>query len=336
MGVVLAPSRCSSRSRNGYTAPPTITELGPTSSRALIIGPLTALHPEATGTGSSTASSSPASRCWWTTSPPASSAAHGRSSASTRSARSSSRSPRASAPSSNALVKPQPAAARVDHRRARQGAVPEQRDQQRRAHAARREQAQEAGKSILFMIESNPGPGLGILTRDAAVRPARRAPDGAGRDRRPLPRRHPRDLLPVRADEADPVIAAILGGAAACSLGASSASASSAPPRRARSSPTSWCRRRTRSCRTCRHRARRGGRRSSSVPLLLGFGRNEKTAMDLDEANAPQRAEQGPEDRRRRRLIEAAVGGRGILHPARPLSRRRAYARTNPPKETQT
>ena len=62
----------------------------------------------------------------------------------------------------------------------------------------------ENGKSILFMIETNPGPGLGLLLAYLLLRAAVAAPHDAGRDDHPLPRRHPRDLLPVRADEAAP------------------------------------------------------------------------------------------------------------------------------------
>ena len=63
-------------------------------------------------------------------------------------------------------------------------------------------QATETGKSILFMIESNPGPGLGLLLAYLLFGPRVAAPHRPGRDHHPLPRRHPRDLLPVRADEA--------------------------------------------------------------------------------------------------------------------------------------
>ena len=100
-----------------------------------------------------------------------------------------------------------PAAARVDHRRAGQGPVPEQRDQSRRPRRrSASPQAVETGKSILFMIETNPGPGLGILLAYLVLRSARPAADAPRSDHHPLLRRHPRDLLPVRADEpaADP------------------------------------------------------------------------------------------------------------------------------------
>ena len=71
---------------------------------------------------------------------------------------------RARATRSNWLVDAQPAAAREHLHRARQGAVPQQRHQPRRAHAARhRSRSQETGKSILFLLEANPGPGLGLL-----------------------------------------------------------------------------------------------------------------------------------------------------------------------------
>ena len=65
------------------------------------------------------------------------------------------------------------------------------------------QQAAQHGKSILFLLEANPGPGA----RSAAGLRDLRHGDGQGdRTRRrdhPVLRRHPRDLLPVRADEAD-------------------------------------------------------------------------------------------------------------------------------------
>ena len=66
------------------------------------------------------------------------------------------------------------------------------------------QQSLEQGKSILFLLEANPGPGLGILL--AYMFFGRGAGQGLGSRRRhhPVPRRHPRDLLPVRPDEADP------------------------------------------------------------------------------------------------------------------------------------
>ena len=65
------------------------------------------------------------------------------------------------------------------------------------------QQAAETGKSILFLLEANPGPGLGILLAFTffGVGPARASAPGA--DHHPVLRRHPRDLLPVRAHEAD-------------------------------------------------------------------------------------------------------------------------------------
>ena len=66
------------------------------------------------------------------------------------------------------------------------------------------QQSLEQGKSILFLLEANPGPGLGILL--AYMFFGKGAGQGVGARRRdhPLLRRHPRDLLPLRADEADP------------------------------------------------------------------------------------------------------------------------------------
>ena len=63
-------------------------------------------------------------------------------------------------------------------------------------------QALETGKSILFLLEANPGPGLGLLLAFIGLRQGRRQGVGPGCGDHPVLRRHPRDLLPVRADEA--------------------------------------------------------------------------------------------------------------------------------------
>jgi mannitol PTS system EIICBA or EIICB component len=58
------------------------------------------------------------------------------------------------------------------------------------------DQAQEAGKSILFMVETNPGPGVGILLAYSIF--------STGSRGHPVLRRNTRDLLPLRPDEAGP------------------------------------------------------------------------------------------------------------------------------------
>ena len=63
-------------------------------------------------------------------------------------------------------------------------------------------QALETGKSILFLLEANPGPGTRTPVGLHGVRQGRRARVGARRGDHPVLRRHPRDLLPLRADEA--------------------------------------------------------------------------------------------------------------------------------------
>ena len=63
-------------------------------------------------------------------------------------------------------------------------------------------EAAEQGKSILFLIEANPGPGLGLLLAFTRLRQGHRQGVGTRRGRHPVLRRHPRDLLPLRADEA--------------------------------------------------------------------------------------------------------------------------------------
>ena len=62
------------------------------------------------------------------------------------------------------LVDDEPAAADEHHHRAGEGAVPQQRDQPRRADAARHPAGRpKTGSSILFLLEANPGPGVGLL-----------------------------------------------------------------------------------------------------------------------------------------------------------------------------
>ena len=50
------------------------------------------------------------------------------------------------------------------------------------------EQARQTGQSIMFLLETNPGPGLGVLL---GLRARRGAFVGAGSDRHPVLRRHP-------------------------------------------------------------------------------------------------------------------------------------------------
>ena len=64
-------------------------------------------------------------------------------------------------------------------------------------------EAAEQGKSILFLLEANPGPGLGLLLAYTHLRQGPRQGLGPGCGDHPVLRRHPRDLLPVRADEAE-------------------------------------------------------------------------------------------------------------------------------------
>ena len=65
------------------------------------------------------------------------------------------------------------------------------------------EEAAEAGKSVLFLLEANPGPGLGLLLAYTFFgRGVAKATAPGARDH-PVLRRHPRGLLPVRADEAE-------------------------------------------------------------------------------------------------------------------------------------
>ena len=73
------------------------------------------------------------------------------------------------------------------------------------------DQAAENGKSILFLLEANPGPGLGLLLAFMFFGKGIAKARPPARDH-PLLRRHPRDLLPLRADEAELILAMIAGG----------------------------------------------------------------------------------------------------------------------------
>ena len=64
------------------------------------------------------------------------------------------------------------------------------------------QQAAENGKSILFLLEANPGPGAGLLIAYCHLRHRRGQEHRPGGVDHPVLRRHPRDLLPVRAAEA--------------------------------------------------------------------------------------------------------------------------------------
>ena len=95
------------------------------------------------------------------------------------------------------------------------------------------------GKSILFMLEANPGPGAGPAARLHVLRPALAASDGPGRADHPVLRRHPRDLLPLRADAAqDRSSPPSPAGRRASRSSRRSASASPARRHRAASSPS--------------------------------------------------------------------------------------------------
>ncbi len=70
-------------------------------------------------------------------------------------------------------------------------------------HAARHQEAAEQGKSILFLLEANPGPGLGLLLAYTVFGRGVAKASAPGAADHPVLRRHPRDLLPLRADEAE-------------------------------------------------------------------------------------------------------------------------------------
>ncbi len=62
------------------------------------------------------------------------------------------------------------------------------------------EQSAENGYSILFLLEANPGPGVGLLLAFTFFGVGLATCLRARRDHHPVLRRHPRDLLPVRTD----------------------------------------------------------------------------------------------------------------------------------------
>lgn len=63
-------------------------------------------------------------------------------------------------------------------------------------------QAPGHGRSIMYMPEANPGPGLGVLLAHCLFcKDAKTRQSAPRRGDHPLLRRHPRDLLPVRAHE---------------------------------------------------------------------------------------------------------------------------------------
>ena len=88
--------------------------------------------------------------------------------------------------------------------RAGQGAVPEQRDQPRRADAAGHHPGAADGQvRSCSCWRPIPGPGLGLLLAYTVFGRGLREGLGPGCGDHPVLRRHPRDLLPVCADEAE-------------------------------------------------------------------------------------------------------------------------------------
>ena len=66
------------------------------------------------------------------------------------------------------------------------------------------QEAAETGQSVLFLLEANPGPGLGPAAGVHVLRQGHGAGDRAGCGADPVLRRHPRGVLPLRADAASP------------------------------------------------------------------------------------------------------------------------------------
>ena len=97
----------------------------------------------------------------------------------------------------------QPAAADLDLRGAGQDPVPQQRHQPRRLHAARHQRGCRAGQVDPVPDRGQPRPRPRAAAGVHVLREGHRQGLGAGRGRDPVPGRHPRDLLPVRADEAE-------------------------------------------------------------------------------------------------------------------------------------
>ncbi len=93
-------------------------------------------------------------------------------------------------------------AVHLDHHRAGQGAVPQQRPQPRRADAARPDRGQGERQVDPLPPRGQPGRGPRAAARLLAVRQGPGQGFRARRGDHPLLRRHPRDLLPVRARQA--------------------------------------------------------------------------------------------------------------------------------------
>src|SRR6266542_3316812 len=95
-------------------------------------------------------------------------------------------------------------AAGVHHRRAGQGPVPQQRHQPRGPRAARRGKGREAWEGDRVHDRVEPGSRARAPDRVLVLRSSLDPSLGARSDHHPLLRRHPRGVLPVRADAADP------------------------------------------------------------------------------------------------------------------------------------
>ncbi len=95
-----------------------------------------------------------------------------------------------------------PAAADEHHRRAREGALPQQRDRQRHARPARHPAVRRHRPVAAVPRRGEPRARLRPAARVHALRDRGRERVGARRDHHPVLRRHPRGVLPLRADEA--------------------------------------------------------------------------------------------------------------------------------------
>ena len=96
----------------------------------------------------------------------------------------------------------QPAAAHLGGHRAGQGVLPQQRHQPRRAHPARADRGRRDRQVRALPARGQPRPGSRPAHRDLGLRQGRGQGHGPRCGDHPVLRRHPRDLLPVRPDEA--------------------------------------------------------------------------------------------------------------------------------------
>jgi len=97
------------------------------------------------------------------------------------------------------------------------------------------QQVQQSGKSILFLLEANPGPGLGILLLHL-LRSRNRAGQCTRRDHHPVPRWNHEIYFPYVLMKPILIIGAIAGGMTGVAINVAFATGLRGPRRQGRSS----------------------------------------------------------------------------------------------------